>query len=85
MIRRKVTVRASDGKAAVVCEIEIFFKERNIFFYGKSSAEILSMDVPGWFKSALGEGGWDYVKTQLNNMAEDILDGYNGMVVSVKY
>lgn len=50
MIIRKITLKAFNGRYSVVCEAEIFLKEKINFFYGKADAEVISIDIPGWPK-----------------------------------
>ena len=86
MTRRKVTLKANNGRVVIVCDIEVFLKDRISFFYGKSETEVISIEVPGWFKSAVGgEENWDYVKSLIENRAEIIYDGYNGMELRIDY
>jgi hypothetical protein len=85
MTRRKVTVKANNGRVVIVCDIEVFLKDRISFFYGKSETEVISIEAPGWFKSAVGEDNWDYVKSQIENKAEIMYDGYNGMELPINY
>jgi hypothetical protein len=57
-----------------------------VFFYGKTETEVISVDAPNWFKSAVGgEENWDYIKSQIQNRAEIIYDGYNGMELRIDY
>ena len=85
MIIRKITLKAFNGKYSVVCEAEVFLKEKINFFYGKTDAEVISIDIPGWFKSALGELNWEYVKEKIKQQANTISDGKNGMELIIKY
>ena len=85
MIIRKITLKAFNGRYSVVCEAEVFLKEKINFFYGKADAEVISIDTPGWFKSALGEFNWEYVKEKIKQQANTLSDGKNGMELIIKY
>lgn len=85
MIVKKIVLKAHDGKSAIVCEATVFLKDRNMFFYGKSDPEIISIDVPGWFKAAVGEFNLEYIKNKLKEKVHTIDTGENGMEIIVKY
>jgi hypothetical protein len=82
---RKIVLKAHDGKSAIVCQASVFLKDKNIFFYGKTDSEILSIDVPGWFKDAIGELNWEYIKKKINEKASIIDNGENGMELIINY
>ena len=82
---KKIKLKAYKGKYGIVCEADIFLKDSTHFFYGQTEAEVLSIDVPGWFKSALGELDWEYVKQKIKEQATAISRGGNGMELVVKY
>ena len=82
---KKIVLKAHDGKSAIVCNADIFLKDKNIFFYGKSDPEIISIDVPGWFKAAIGEINWEYVKNKIKEKAHAIDNGENGMELRIDY
>ena len=84
MITRKITLKANDGKGSIVCKMEVSFKERNSFFYGKSDPEILSMSPPGWFKDAVGTS-WQFLKIKIEEKKQLIYDGHDDMEIVVYY
>lgn len=85
MVIRVIKLKAHDGKSGIVCQADVFLKDRNIFFYGKSDPEIISIEVPSWFKAAVGEFNWEYIKNKLKEKAHTIDDGQNGMEVVINY
>ena len=82
---KKINLKAHDGRSAIVCQATIFFKDKNIFFYGKSDPEIISIDVPGWFKAAVGEFNLEYIKNKIKEKAHTIDNGESGMDLTVDY
>lgn len=85
MNTKKINLRVHDGKSAIVCQATIFLKDKNIFFYGKSDPEIISIDVPGWFKAAVGEFNLEYIKNKIKEKAHAIDSGENGMDLTIDY
>lgn len=85
MIIRKVKLKAYNGKYSIVCQAEVFLKESANFFYGQTDAEVISLDVPGWFKDTLGELNWEHVKKKIEEYAHAISNGENGMELIINY
>ena len=85
MTIRKVKLKAYNGKYGISCQADVFLKESKHFFYGNTDAEVISIDVPGWFKDALGEFNWEYVKDKIKEKAETISQGSNGMELVIDY
>ena len=85
MITRKLTLKANDGKGIVSCDIEVRVKANERFFYGQSDAEVWYIDAPGWFKNLVREDGWKWIEEQINNRADEIADGYDGMILKVSF
>lgn len=85
MTVKNIKIKAYKGKYGIVCQADIFLKESTHFFYGNTDAEVISIDVPGWFKDALGELNWEYVKQKIKEEANTISKGGNGMELVIKY